>query len=63
MIRLCWTIYSFWGIQEILHVYGILIFITLIRRVHYCALSYPQGFFDSVTNSKGGSHPNKEEKP
>jgi hypothetical protein len=24
---------------------------------------YPQGFIDSVSNSKGSSRPNKEEKP
>jgi hypothetical protein len=35
----------------------------VIRRYNYCDLSYPQGFIDSVINSKGGSHPNKEEKP
>jgi hypothetical protein len=25
--------------------------------------AYPQGFIDSVVNSKGSRHPNKEEKP
>jgi hypothetical protein len=37
-------------------------FITVTRGVNYCALSYLQGFIDSVLNSKGGSHQNKDEK-
>jgi hypothetical protein len=61
ILRLCWKFYSFLAIQEMLHICEILICITVFRRAHCCALSYPQGSIDSVVNSKGNSRPNKEE--